>query len=236
MRIRPPAGRIGAGGLLLLVAMLGLGGCTSTAMQLRNSGLALYARGQYRQAHNKFQQALAETPTDPRANYYLASTDYRLHRYEQAAYHYKLAWTQDPAFPHIASATADALIHAGKANEAMNFLERDAALTHSVRARLRVAHFYQRLGDMDNARANFLRATKIAPNNPRVFIDLGNFYQSIGRRHSAGMAYAAAYDINPLLPGLVAKMQSDGVMLSQAVGAGPAAAQGGAAPPTGPTP
>ena len=204
-------------GATVLAAMSALGGCVASNHELRNEGLRLYHRGNYHAALQKFDEALSRNQSEPRANYYAGAADYMLGRYERAAYHYKLAWRVDPNLPHVKSALAEALIRQGKHNEAMNFLGRDASLTGRVSGRLRVARFYEKLGDWDDAKTNFALAAKIGAQDPAVLIEVGKFYDRIGEKSNAVAVYEQAYRVAPNTPGLVTLLENDGVSISDAL-------------------
>ncbi len=205
--------------MVLAASAMLLAGCESPAMKLRNQGLTLYHQGNYQSALKKFNDALKYNPADPRANYYAGASDYMLARYQEAAFHYKTAWTVDPNYGHVKSALAEALIRAGRPNEAMNFLERDAELTGRVNGRLRVARFYKRIGDLDDARVNFAKAAAMAPSNPEVLMQVAEFYDAVGQKAEARALYIRIYQMDPVMPGLVEKMQNDGVTISEALAA-----------------
>ncbi len=198
-----------------IVAGVGiLAGCEAPAMKLRNEGLRLYHRHQYAAALRKFNESLKYNESQPRGNYYAGAADYMLGRYEQSQYHYKMAWRVDPNYGHVKSALAEALIKSGKPNEAMNFLERDAALTQRPTGRLRVAKFYEKIGDLDDARANYIKVAQMAPNNAAIQLAVGKFFDRIGRKAQAGKYYAQAYKLDPAIPGLVPAMLHDGLTIS----------------------
>ncbi len=217
-------GRV-AGPVLLLAAigMLFLAGCESPAMRLRNEGLRLYHQGHYQAAVRKFDDALNYNQSEPHGNYYAGAADYMLGRYEQAIYHYKLALQTNPNYGQAKSALAQAYIKEGKPNEAMNTLERIAALTGRVGDRLRVARFYARLGDLDDARVNYMKAATMAPNDPVVLIAVGKFFDRIGRRKQAVGYYEQAYRMAPPTPGLVKLLSAHGATIYDALTAPPAA-------------
>lgn len=222
---------LGAG---MLAAVALLGGCVASNHELRNQGLQLYHQGNYKEALQKFDAALSRNQSEPRANYYAGAADYMLGRYERAAYHYKLAWRVDPNLPHVKSALAEALIRQGKHNEAMNFLGRDASLTGRVSGRLRVARFYEKLGDLDDAKTNYALAAKIGAHNPAALIEVGKFYDRIGEKSNAVAVYEQAYRVAPNTPGLVALLENDGVSISDALLApNPAAAPAPTTRPAG---
>lgn len=202
----------------LLIGAGVLAGCETPAMKLRNEGLRLYHQHKYAAALQKFNQSLKYNESQPRGNYYAGASDYMLGRYEQSQYHYKMAWRVDPNYGHVKSALAEALIKSGKPNEAMDFLERDAALTQRPAGRLRVARFYEKLGDLDDARANYVKAAEMAPADANIQMQTAQFFDRIGQKSAAGKYYAQAYKINPALPGLVPAMLNDGLTISDAYG------------------
>ncbi len=205
--------------MMLVTSTMLLAGCESPAMKLRNQGLSLYHKGNYKSALVKFNGALKYNPADPRANYYAGASDFMLARYQEAAFHYKTAWTVDPNFGHVKSALAEALIRAGRPNQAMNFLERDAELTGRVNGRLRVARFYKRIGDLDDARVNYAKAASMAPSNPEVLMQVAEFYDSVGEKQAVRALYIRIYQLDPVMPGLVERMQHDGITISEALSA-----------------
>ncbi|HTV48757.1 MAG TPA: tetratricopeptide repeat protein [Phycisphaerae bacterium] len=205
---------------LLIMTMLGGGtlisGCTQDPAEgLRNQGLQLYQEGDYDAALDKFNQALTYNESEPRANYYAGVTEYKLGKYEQAAYYYKMAWTVDPDYGDVKAALANTLIKEGKTNEAMNFLERNAALTGQISDRLLVAQFYQKIGDLDDAKVNYERCVALAQDDPTILMQAGIFYDSIGQKDQAITVYEQAYRIDPTTPGLYDRLNADGVVISE---------------------
>jgi len=207
----------------LIGATFFIGGCADRSMQLRDQGVSLYKQHKYTQAMTDLTAALNYDPTSAEANYYAGKIQYTKGNYELAAYHYKLTWNADPHYPGVKSALANTYLKMGEPNAAMNFLERDAELTGSVAGRLRVARFYKKIGDLDDARLNYEKAAAMDPRSLRVLMTTAEFLDSVGDRKTAGEYYAKAYRLAPTTPGLVAKMQADGVSIADALA--PAATQ-----------
>jgi len=226
---------------LAAVAFLGgLTGCESPAAKLRTEGLGLYDKGSYEPALQKFDAALQYDQFDARSNYYAGAIQSKLGKYEQAEYHLKLAWQADPGRPEVKEALAETLVREGKEDAALDFLERDAALTAQVvdprplkagkmlytkqveermylgkaGDRLRVAQIYEKIGDMENAKVNYRKALDMAPNDPVFLLAAGRFYAKTGDRATAGAALRKAYSIDPTTPGLVDAMTHAGVAIS----------------------
>jgi tetratricopeptide (TPR) repeat protein len=216
-------------------------GCESPEAKLRSEGLSLYAQNQYEPALDKFNAALKYNQFDARSNYYAGAIQTKLGHYEQAEYHLKLAWQADPSLPDVKDALTEVLLREGKEDAALDFLERDAALTakavdprpemvaakrpvdKSVQERmfkgkggdrLRVATTYEKIGDMENAKINYAKAIKMNPNSVDVLMAAGQFYTKIGDKTAATEAYGKAYHIDPAAPGLVEAMTKAGIPLS----------------------
>ncbi len=229
--------------MLAVVAMVfvsTLTGCANPAAKLRGEGLALYSGNAYEPALEKFNAALKYDEFEPRANYYAGAIHEKLGHYEQAEYHLKLAWQADPGFGNVKDALTETLLLEGKEDGALDFLERDAALTAKVADprpekngkrpytkqveermflnkggdRLRVAKTYEKIGDMENAKINYAKALKMAPNNADYFLAAANFYVKIGDHAAADAAFHRAYRIDPATPGLVDAMTKAGVAIS----------------------
>jgi tetratricopeptide (TPR) repeat protein len=227
--------------MLLAAAVCLLAGCEAPESKLRSEGLSLYGQEQYEPALDKFNGALKYDQFEPRANYYAGSIQAKLGHYEQAEYHLKLAWQADPSLGDVKDALTEVLLREGKEDAALDFLERDAALTAKVLDprpeivsskrpsdktvqermfkgkggdRLRVATTYEKIGDMENAKANYAKAIKMNPNSVDVLTAAGLFYSKIGDKDAATDAFGKAYHIDPAAPGLVDAMTKAGIPLS----------------------
>lgn len=230
-------------GLVLLAALVFLGGCESTQQKLRKEGLGLYNQAQYQGALDKFYQALVySNQGDALDNYYAGMSAYQLGKYEQAALHFKNAWNADPSMAEVKQAMTETLIRQGKANEAMDFLERDAEYTAKVNDprvwktvdkrryvweteeqmylgkggdRLRIARIYERLGDFDNAKVYYEQAREMSsPRDTKVLMAIALFNEHIGDKKGAGELLKEVYRLEPQTPGLVDALTRNGVLIS----------------------
>ncbi len=222
----------GVAAFALLASVLLLGGCANRGVQLRQQGVSLYHQHKYSQALTALNGSLKYDPTAAEANYYAGMIQYARKNYQLAAFHFKLTWNSDPHYPHVKSALANTYLKMGEPNGAMNFLERDAQLTGTVTGRLRVARFYKKIGDLDDARLNYEKAAAMDPQSVSILLKVATFLDSVGDKASAGKYYAMAYRIAPETPGLVARMQADGVTVADALApaAAPAAVPAAAQP------
>jgi tetratricopeptide (TPR) repeat protein len=227
-----------AAGCLGLSAMV-LGGCQSPQIRLSKQGVTQYKAGDYPTAYLTFEKALSYDQFNAEDNYYAGMSAFRLGRYETAAYHLKLAWQADPSLGDVKDALTETLIRQGKADQALDFLDRDAELTAKVRDpswmkrgsihtdmtteermylrkaddRCRVGAVYERLGDMDNAAINYERASKMAPNDPDILTTIGQFYARIGQRDKAAKLFTKAYNIDRETPGLAEAIKANDMVV-----------------------
>jgi len=204
--------------LPLLALFLPLTGCESAPSKLRSQGLNLYDQGNYSGAADKFEAALRYDESEPKANYYAGAADFKLGHYSEAAYHYKLAWQHDPSNGDMKEGLAESLIKTDKKDEAMDFLERDAALTNKPADRIRVAEMYEKLGDLDNAELNYRKAAAMPPPNVDTQVKMGQFYERIGKKDLAAQAFKSAYKLDPTKPGLPEMLSRNGVGMADVVG------------------
>ena len=140
----------------------------------------------------------------------------------------------------VKDALTETLLREGKEDAALDFLERDAALTakvidprpsknskfpynkqveermylHKTDDRLRVAQTYEKIGDLENARINYAKAVQMAPQDAAILLAVGKFYAKIGDTAAAAATFHKAYRIDPATPGLVDAMTRAGVAIS----------------------
>lgn len=218
-----------------------LAGCQSAPLRLQKSGLAAYDAGHYQTALDDFNHALNYNVFDAKNNYYAGNAALKLGRLETAAYHYKLAWQANPGLPEVKDALTETYLRLGKPDEALDFLERDAALTaktqdpralkavqkrryvyqpeelmylNKARDRVRIAQTYEKLGDLDNARVYFDQAVQMAPKQPEVLIAAASFYARIKQPDKARALFQKVYEIDPTAPGLADAMQQAGMTVT----------------------
>lgn len=211
-----------------------VGGCETQQAKLRREGVAEYNQGQYDQALKTFEQGLTHDQFKAIDHYYAGVAAMKLDRYVTAEYHLKLAWQADPSLADAKDALTECLLREGNEDEAVNFPERDAAITAKAKPptgngniyvqareqaiydgkgkdRLRVAKAYEKIGDLDNARLNYAKAIEVAPEDAEVHAAAGFFYERVGKKGEAAKEYTRTYELNPAYPGVVAALARCGL-------------------------
>lgn len=215
--------------LPVLALSFSLAGCQTAQQKLTKQGIGQYNAGDFAGAQATFDQILQKDQFNAQANYYAGMSAFRQDKLETAAYHFKLAWQADPSMGEVKDALTETLIRQGKKDEALDFLDRDAALTAKIRDprpmkivqkrrylwqteenmylhkaddRARVAQIYEKLNDFDNAALNYNAALELAPRDPDLLTAAGSFYARIGQREKAADLFTKAYNIDDKTPGL----------------------------------
>lgn len=188
--------------LCTLAAVLLTTGCTSPP----NSLLRLQARekidtGDYTTAREKLERALAQDPADWKANYYMGLVKLAQDQPLVARLHLEVAYSlrdSDPETPDILDALAEALQKEGAAVKLDSMLKSAVATYGTPRDYYRQAKYLGQEGDVDGARAAFLKATKAArPDDVTPYVKLADFYESLGDRVNAVVALQQALTIEP---------------------------------------
>jgi tetratricopeptide (TPR) repeat protein len=228
----------------LVTVSFALAACTPPQEKLRTQGINLYDQGNYEAAQADFAKALSYDEFDARTNYYAGADYEKQGKYAEAEYHLKLAWQADPGYPDVKESLTEVLLRQGKTDAALDFLERDAALTAKVKDpratkyevkhpyqkqteermflgraedRYRIAQTYEKIGDMENAAINYRKAIAMSPSNTGYMVGAAQFFTRINNKPAAIEILKKAYAIDPATPGLVDLMTRDGLSISQTV-------------------
>ena len=215
-----------------------LPGCDSPQAKLRQKGIEEYNAGQYQMAFDTFNKGLDYNQMKATDNYYAGASAMKLGNLKRAEYHFYLAWQADPSMADVKDALTECLLREGKEDQALDFLERDAALTAKVKDprplkqinnrpythqvdermfltkggdRLRVADTYERMGDLDNARLNYNKAIELDPTNPQIHFAAGMFCERINNKAAAGTEYTAVYQLDPKYPDIIPALARAGL-------------------------
>lgn len=230
---------------------LALASCTSPLQKNRELGIKLYNENQFDQSLATLNRALSYDQFDAQSNTYAGLIEYRAGKYEQAAYHFKVALQSDPSSEKAKDGLTETLIKMGKPDLALDALERSASLAERVNDprwkrsnvkrhydsqvqenlyadkvddRLRIARAYEKLGDYDNAVLFYKKAIELHPRSAGAMLALANLYAKLGNRDQARAYWVRAYEIDPTTPGLTESMTHYGVAISDLYGT-PSASQ-----------
>jgi len=179
-----------------------LAGCTAPP----NSLLRLQAKDaidqkDYVEARERLDRALSNDPADWKANYYMGLVKLAQERPLDARLHLEVAYSlrdSDPETPDILDALAQAL-HMEGATSKLDIMLRSATGTYGTpRDYYRQAEYLAKAGDVDGARAAYLKAMKVAkPEDITPFIKQADFYEGLGDKVNAVIALQQAASIEP---------------------------------------
>ncbi len=209
-----------------LVTMCGLatGGCSNIASQAANvEGVRLYEQGNYQQASDRFQQAIAQDPKSPDGYYNLAAALHktgtlysRPNDVQQAENLYNQCLERDASHTDAYRGLAVLLNESGRQREAFNLLNHwSAASPQSADPKIELARLLEEVGQPDQAKAQLVDALAIDPHNARALTALGRLRDQSGDHVQAVANYQRSLEINRFQPEVAARV----AQLQGAVGA-----------------
>jgi Tfp pilus assembly protein PilF len=223
LRRRPAACSIPVAGLLL-VWIVASAGCSNIASQAANvEGVRLYQQGNYQQASDRFQQAIAQDPKSPDGYYNLAAS---LHKtgtlysrtpdLQQAENLYNQCLERDPNHTDAYRGLAVLLNETGRQREAFNLLNHwSAANPKSADPKIELARLLEEVGQSEQAKAQLVDALTIDPHNARALTALGRLRDQSGDHLQALENYKRSLSFNRFQPEVAARV----AQLQGAVGA-----------------
>jgi tetratricopeptide (TPR) repeat protein len=224
------AGRVSPTGCILAALALYLAaatGCSSIQSQAANvEGVRLYQQGNYQQASDRFQQAIAQNPKSPEGYYNLAAS---LHKtgtlynrpsdLQQAENLYNQCLERDPNHTECYRGLAVLLNETGRQQEAFKLLNHwSNANPKSADPKIEVARLLEESGQQEQAKEQLVNALTIDPHNSRALTALGRLRDQQGDHMQALANYQRSLASNRFQPEVAARV----AQLQGAVG-GPAA-------------
>jgi Flp pilus assembly protein TadD len=221
-------------------------GCSNIQSQAANvEGVRLYQQGNYQQASDRFQQAIAQNPKSPEGYYNLAAS---LHKsgtlynrpsdLQQAENLYNQCLERDPNHTECYRGLAVLLNETGRQPEAFKLLNHwSSANPKSADPKIELARLLEEVGQQEQAKAQLVDALTIDPHNSRALTALGRLRDQQGDQQQALANYQRSLSVNRFQPEVQARVaQLQGAVGAPASPAPTAAAQSrtaaGAQPPT----
>ena len=216
----------------LLAACAASGGCSNIQSQASNvEGVRLYQQGNYQQATDRFQQAIAENPKSPEGYYNLAASLHKMgtlynrpEDIKQAEVLYNQCLERDPTHVEAHRGLAVLLNETGRQQDAFRLLNNWATSDpKSADPKIELARLLEESGQQEQAKAQLVDALTVDPHNARALTALGRLRDQSGDHVQALANYQRSLSLNRFQPEVAARV----AQLQGAVGT-PASA----APPT----
>jgi tetratricopeptide (TPR) repeat protein len=207
-----PAGAVLAAFALCLLAATG---CSNIQSQAANvEGVRLYQQGNYQQASDRFQQAIAENPKSPEGYYNLAAS---LHKtgtlynrpsdLQQAENLYNQCLERDPNHTECYRGLAVLLNETGRQQEAFKLLNHwSNANPKSADPKIEVARLLEESGQQEQAKEQLVAALTIDPHNARALTALGRLRDQQGDHMQALANYQRSLASNRFQPEVAARV------------------------------
>ncbi len=182
-------------------------GCSNIQSQAANvEGVRLYQQGNYQQASDRFQQAIAQNPKSPEGYYNLAAS---LHKtgtlynrpadLQQAENLYNQCLERDPNHTECYRGLAVLLNETNRQPEAFKLLNHWASSNpKSADPKIEVARLLEEVGQQEQAKAQLVDALTIDPHNARA--DRAGPAAGSARRPPAGPGELPAVSLSESLP------------------------------------
>lgn len=191
-------------------SVLGLAGCNMVASGQNMQGAQLYEKGQYYQAMEKFQQAMASDPTNADAYYNMASTMQQLGTtnkdpamLQQAETLYNQCLDRNPNHADCHRALAVLLVQTDRSDRAFTLLKNWAIRSpQNADARVELARLYEEFGDTKTAELQLQQALQLDQTNPRAWMAMAYLRESKGDTQQALANYQRAYALDSYNPAL----------------------------------
>ena len=175
----PRSASTASGGWLAAVVLIYVAvasGCSNIQSQAANvEGVKLYQQGNYQQASDRFQQAIAQNPKSPEGYYNLAASLHktgtlynRPNDLQQAENLYNQCLERDPNHAECYRGLAVMLNETGRQQEAFNLLNHwSGNAPKSADPKIELARLLEESGQPEQAKAQLVDALTIDPHNAR---------------------------------------------------------------------
>ena len=212
------------GNALAIVAVALSAGCSQmTSQSLNSEGVRLYQAGNYSQAADQFQRAIANDPKSATSYYNLAAALHKSGKLtgngndlQQAERLYNQCLEYDPNHTECYRGLAVLLAETGRTDASFRLLEGWAARSPQMAdPRIELARLLEEQNNTQMASARLVEALAIDPHNSRALTALGRLREVSGDRAQALANYQRSLALNRFQPEI-----STRVAALQAAGAG----------------
>jgi tetratricopeptide (TPR) repeat protein len=222
----PRSARITARAWLLAFALaanaLSSTGCSNIQSQAANvEGVKLYQQGNYQQASDRFQQAIAQNPRSPEGYYNLAASLHktgtlynRPNDLQQAENLYNQCLERDPNHTECYRGLAVLLNQTNRKEEAFKLLNHwSGANPKSADPKIELARLLEETGQQEQAKEQLVGALTIDPHNARALTALARLRDQQGDHMQALANYQRSLNENRFQPEVQARVaQLQGAM------------------------
>lgn len=215
----------------IVVCLAAASGCSNIQSQAANvEGVRLYQQGNYQQASDRFQQAIAQNPKSPEGYYNLAASLHktgtlynRPNDLKQAENLYNQCLERDPNHAECYRGLTVLLTETNRKQEAFNLLNHWSSNSpKSAEPKIELARLLEESNQPEQAKAQLVDALTIDPHNARALTALGRLRDQSGDHMQALANYQRSLSENRFQPEVAARVaQLQGA--SAATGAAPAA-------------
>ncbi len=192
-------------------------GCNGfTSQSLNAEGVRLYQNGNYQQAAETFQKAIASNPSSASAYYNLASAMHKNGKLynrpadlQQAEQLYNQCLDYDPNCTECYRGLAVLLAETGRQDASYRLLEGWASRNpQSPEPRIELARLYEESNNTQQAAVSLEQAITIDPHNSRALTALGRLRESTGDTQQALANYQRSLAINRFQPAIETRVAS----------------------------
>jgi tetratricopeptide (TPR) repeat protein len=214
--------------IAILVTCAASGGCSNVQSQAANvEGVKLFQQGNYQQASDRFQQAIAHDPKSPEGYYNLAAALHktgtlynRPNDLQQAEVLYNQCLERDPNHVECHRGLAVLLCETNRQPEAFRLLNNWAASNpQSPEPKIEVARLLEESGQVEQAKSQLVDALTVDPHNARALTALGRLRDQTGNYAQALSDYQRSLAVNRFQPDVAARVAQ--LQAATSGGAGP---------------
>ncbi len=207
---RPLAGRW----TWVALTLLGTGCNQMNSQALNAEGVRLYQLGNYQQAADQFQRAIASDPRSATSYYNLAAALHKSGKLAgsqqdlaQAERLYNQCLEYDPNHAECYRGLAVLLSETGRNDAAFRLLEGWATRSPQLAdPRIELARLLEESNNLDQASSRLVEALAIDPNNARALTALGRLREMNGDRAQALANYQRSLSVNRFQPEIAARV------------------------------